>query len=261
MHMVLALTLEHDQYLNNEPGVKTSRERLIAFHFSRGVMQLNNKISSGLAPSERDAAWASGGLLGVLTFSSMKAKTPKDTWPQSESTATDLDWLNITQGKKALLKIADPFRPESIFSSMMAEFLQYAAPSHSESILALENLPPELIHVCGLHKDSTLLENPYLSTASFLGLLWHTKCTLQNIRLFLAFFGSMHPEYKTLLQNKDPVALLLLGIWYKQISSCQQWWIQRRAVLGHQAIAQFLASYCGEGYDISCALQNLNFSF
>jgi hypothetical protein len=61
---------------------------------------LNDKLSTSIEPSERDALWACAGLLGALSFSSIQAKTPEEAWPLKPSSPSDLEWLKMSEGRR-----------------------------------------------------------------------------------------------------------------------------------------------------------------
>ncbi|MCJ1435841.1 hypothetical protein MMC27_005217 [Xylographa pallens] len=247
LHIVLTLTLSHDQYLSNEPSVELSAA--IAFHWARGAALLNRKLSDGIKPSERDALWACAGLLGALGFSSIRAKTPEEAWPLNRSSPSDLDWLKMSEGKKALWQISDPTRADSLFSSLTPWFKQFRSFA-SSSGLGLQNLPPELIHFC--ESDSTILQDnsAYLPSLSFLAHTANMECNTHSLGMFLSFFGRMHPDFRQLAERKDPRALLLLAYWYAKVSRCQQWWLWRRANMECQAICMYLRKCHGDDINI-----------
>ena len=243
---MLTLTIMHDRHLDDESTSKQSTA--MAFHWSRGAALLNDRLSAGIESSERDALWACAGLLGALAFSSIHARTPEEAWPLRRSLSSDLDWLKMIEGKKEIWRIADPMRPDSVFHSMVPNFLQHASPISDRS--HLQKLPPELIQLCRLDDASMQDDNPYVACASFLAQTVTVECSTYNIGMFLSFFGCVHPEYKRLLGQKDPCALLLLAYWYAKVCQCRLWWIWRRAFLECQAICSYLRMYYGDNTNI-----------
>ncbi|MCJ1472113.1 hypothetical protein MMC13_000760 [Lambiella insularis] len=226
----------------------------MAFHWSQGAALLNQKLSTGLDPSDRDPIWACAGLLGALTCSSIHAKTPEEAWPLKQSSSSDLDWLKMSEGKKAIWKIADPLRPDSVFHRVAPDFSQYASVSLS-SMAELQKLPPELLQLCKLDDASKLEHNPYLVSASFLAQTINIECNSQTVGIFLSFFGCMHEDYRLLLAEKDPCAMLLLAYWYAKVSQCQQWWLWPRAYLECQSICRYLTCYHGNDSNILSAVR------
>jgi hypothetical protein len=72
----------------------------------------------------------------------------------------------------------------------------------------------EFIKLYELDTFSTDAENPYRAVATSLAVSLHIDSILPIILGFLSFIGNMRPEYKRLLEKKDPRALLLLAYWY-----------------------------------------------
>ena len=252
LHIVLTLTLMHDRHLGVESNVQQSTA--IAFHWSQGAALLNNKLSVGVAPSERDALWVCAGLLGALACSSIQASAPEEAWPLEQSSPSDLDWLKMCEGKRAIWKIADPLRADSIFHPIAPDFLRFRITPDS-SILELQTLPLELLQLCNIDGASTQENNPYLASAFILAQLINIECNNNNIAMFLCFFGSIHSDYKRLLGQKDPCAMLLLAYWYAKVCQYKHWWIWRRAFLECQAICIYLRLYYGSDGNIMKLLQ------
>lgn len=247
----------HDRHLGI--GSRTKQSAAIAFHCSRGAALLNSRLSGSINPSERDALWACAGLLGASTFASVEATTPEEAWPlKSERSSSDLDWLKMSESKKAIWKIADPSRPDSIFHSLLPDVMRFSSVlpcSLSES--ELRCLPLELVQLCGLAVDSTqaLRDNPYVASASFLARAINVECTTSNVGVFFGFFGCMHPNMKQLICQRDPVALLLVAYWYVKMGQCRQWWIWRRSRLEGMAICRYLRKHYGDDENVLGALR------
>ena len=245
----------HDRYLGVESGVDHSIA--IPFHWSKGAGLLNDKLSNGVKPEERDALWLCAGLLGTLAFASIQAKTPEEAWPLKQSSSlSDLDWLRMSQGKREIWSIADPFRADSLFYPLACHYMQlsnvrpvsYPGPE-------LQTLPPELIELCNIDSMSTVANNPYLATASVLAQLLDLDCGGRNAGKFMCFFGNIHRSFRDLLEQKDPCALLLLAYWYAKISHLRQWWSYDRAALECQAICIHLQTYHEKDSKISRLLE------
>jgi hypothetical protein len=246
---VLTVTLFHEQHLGI--GVGANQSTAIAFHWSQGAALLNSKLSCAIEPSERDALWACAAMLGALVFSSIQAKTPEEAWPLWSS-PSDLDWLTLCEGKKEIWKITNPMRKDSVFHSIIPNFL--ASPSACSNT-DLRKLPPELIELCRLDDIPLQEDNPYLEPAYFLAQMINMECNGQTVGLFLSFFGCISSNYKQLLKQKDSCAILLLAYWYAKMATYRQWWVSRRAVLECQAICKYLRLYHGHDNNILQALK------
>ena len=64
---------------------------------------------------------------------------------------------------------------------------------------------------------------------------------------FLIFISDPQPVYKSLLERKDPRALLIFAWWNAKVSQAgEYWWIQRRVVLEGRAICLYLRWWAKE---------------
>ena len=257
--------MTHESYCDSSSFTQKSpgTEAAIAFHWSSGASLLNEKLSKYVDPSERDALWATAGLLGALAFSSLSATAPSEAWPLKPASPFDLDWLKMTEGKKAIWKIADPTRKDSVFYPHVPDIFKDSS-STSSSTETLQNLPPELVRLCGLSHifsldlGQNLSEelaggsscNPYFATAFFLASTLTTASTAKNLSMFLKFFGTMQPPFKELLKQKDPCAMLLLTLWYCRLCECPLWWSWRRAHFESRAICAYLSSHPVHSMDV-----------
>jgi hypothetical protein len=239
MHALLSLTLMHDRYLSTELNTKLSTTE--AFHWYQGIALFNRKLSGPIQPSERDALWATAVFLGTIAFFYIEAKTPEEAWPLKPPSSLDLSWLRMSDGKKEIWKIAQPLRADSVFQALALENTNFLPTSSTGP--GIEALPSEFIELYGLDATSTADNNPYYIAASSLAQSLNIDSNLSIILNFLSFISYMRPDYKRLLERKDPRALLLLAYWYAKVCQCQRWWIWRRTALECQAICIYLERY------------------
>jgi hypothetical protein len=252
MYVVLTLTLMHDRSLSSSPNTKQSAAE--AFYWYQATVSFNSRLSKPIQPSERDALWATAALLGTIAFFNIEARTPEEAWPLKPPSPLDLDWLRMSDGKKEIWKITDPLRADSVFRLMGPEHHKDFLPTYP-TMLELDALPSELVRLCGLDATSTTDNNPYYAAASVLASLMNIECNRCTIPKFLSFISYTHPDYKRLLERKDPRALLLLAYWYAKVSQYQQWWIWRRVVLEGQATCIYLEKHHGSEANIQKLLQ------
>ena len=239
----------HDRYLGIE---SVEQPTTIAYHWSQGAALMNKKLSSALEPSERDALWACAGMLSLLAFISFESRTPEESWPL-RSSPLDLEWLKLCAGKKEIWKIADPLRGDSVFHSLVPNFLGEPSSCFDPKLL---KLPHEVTQLCNLNDTNLREGNPYLAPACFLAQTIDTNCDNENLALFLSFFGQMQDDYKQLLKQKDPCALLLLAYWYAKMCQYRQWWVWPRTVLECQSICMYLRLHHAEN---ECLIKALSF--
>lgn len=237
----------HDQYLGI--GSPNNNAAASAFHWSRAAALLNERLSAGPEDDERDALWACAALLGALSFCVVEGSTPEEVWPLGSKPEANLNWLRLTEGKKEIWRLANPTRPDSMFRMLSPHFLRYASPN-AASMRQLERLPAAVLRLCAFDEDSLESSNPYYNTASVLAQTLDIECIRDNVGRFLSFFGCMNTEYKKLLHEKDPCAMLILGYWYAKVCHCKQWYCWRRTYLECQAICKYLLQHFGNDADI-----------
>jgi hypothetical protein len=237
MHVILTITAIHDRSLQ---GPLISRRTIPEiFHWSQCAKLLNWKLSQPILPEDRDPLWATAAILGIVSLSSIEGFIPEESWPLKPSDPSDLAWLRMSEGKMAVWNLTDPLRSGSIFNAMSKEYQALFAPI---PMVGIDDIPATLVRLCNLDKYSTCESNPYFVAA-------HTISGLQGLSdepftrsKCLNFISHMQQPFKNLLQEKDPVALLLLALWYTKVHRFM-WFIQHRATVESQSILLYLHRY------------------
>lgn len=242
LHAVLTFTLMHDRILYDPVGTKPSTAE--TFHSYHAAAMFNKKLSEPLKEEEKDAMWGVAALLGSSAYAACEATCAEEAWPLKEHEISDLDWLKMSDGKKAVWKLADPMRESSVFRPAI---VKQNAMKQSEAPRALTNPVlvqsfPYLTQVYRLHSPRSIYDDmhPYFNAASIVERLVPLDCTYRTVMWFLAFIGHMDPEYRRLLGQKDPYAMVLLAWWYAKVLSYNSWWMTRRALFESQAICIYL---------------------
>jgi hypothetical protein len=237
MHASLAVALTYDRHLNGSSDCRrTLRE---CYHWSQSTILFNKRLRQPIKAQDKDPIWGTAAALVILTFSSPDACTPEQSWPLKSSSSSDLDWLRMSQGKMSLWHIVDPLRSDSLFSVMAATFARMHSPLPERGI---DGIPPALAAVCSLQDSSTARNNPYFHAAHGLSQILDLpdrEVTTGHIQLFLR---SVHGPLENLLRERDPVALLLLYLWYRKASR-SIWWIELRARVECPSICMYLQLY------------------
>ena len=245
MHIILTITATHDRYLSITPE-SAKRSMVEAYHWSKGAALLNQKLSNPILPQDRDALWATAAMLGIASVTSIEASNPREAWPLKTYDPNDLDWLDMSQGKDAIWKVTDPLRPDSIFHAMA---LEYRVLNDTPRLCEIEEIPKELVRLCGLDEVSGLQQNPYYLAVSMLVQLRGVRCTQASMTIFLRFAKYMEPAFRNLLHKKDICALLILANWYAPMRQ-SLWWIARRAQLECRAICLYLEKHHPNNKDL-----------
>ena len=250
MHASIAVALTYDRHLS--PGSSGCRRTVEeCYHWSQSTILLNKRLSEPIEPKDKDPIWGTAAALVILTFSCPDAYTPEQAWPlNSSSDSSNLDWLRMSKGKMSLWHMVNPLRPDSIFHVMAATFAHMHSPLPGGGI---EDIPRALATVCNLNSSSTSETNPYFHAAHAVSQILDlpdSEITMGPIQLFMR---SIHGPFEELLRKRDPVALLLLYLWYRK-ASCSIWWIELRARVECPSICLYLRLYHKENGAIQAFL-------
>ena len=236
MHVVQTLTAMHDRFLIESIRSRVSLPEI--YHWTQAVSLFNRKLSSPIVEADRDSLWATAALLGAIAFSSIDATTPEEAWPLKPSEASDLDWLQMSEGKKAIWTIANPLRPDSVFNSLGVEF-DDSYYSYEMFASGIDGIPTAFVKLYEFDVNSSAKTSPYHVAVRVVANTLDVEGIQENIVKFFKFASHMQPEFMTLMANKDPRALLLVAYWYAKIRNAI-WWVHRRATLEGQAICLYL---------------------
>lgn len=238
MHIILTITATHDRFVNNTPG--SHRQSVTeTYHGAKGAALLSQKLSSPILHQDKDPLWASAAMLGISSMTSLEAAGPFEAWPLKPTDKSDLGWLNMTVGKKAIWNATDPFRDDSIFRGMKQTFSQFMEKPPARE---LHELQDEFVDLCHLRSLSDPQKSPYYYAISTLAGLRYLKCNRASVPFWLKFIGFMEPEFRKLLERKDPRALTLIAHWYAPLCG-SVWWIARRAQIECRSICLYLQIY------------------
>ncbi|KAM0229712.1 hypothetical protein ACHAPO_009783 [Fusarium lateritium] len=250
MHASLAVALTYDRFLNTTSYSRRSLEE--CYHWSQSTALFNEKLRQPLKKRDKDPVWGTAAALAVLTFSSPDAYRPEDSWPLNPSTRNDLEWIQMINGKMSLWQMVEPHRKDSVFHVMAATFDQMQSPLPE---VGIHGIPKPLADICLLHDLSTADGNPYFIAAHAVSRVLNlpdSEVTTGHTQLFT---HSLDEVFKALLLEKDPVALLLLYLWYRKAGR-SIWWIELRARVECPAIRMYVQLYHGDDVLVNALLQN-----
>lgn len=248
MHASLAVAFTYDRFMNGSLGCRRTVEE--CYHWSRSTILLKEQLRGPIQTKDKDPIWGTAAALAVLSFSSPDACTPEQAWPLKSSGSSDLDWLRMIQSKMALWDTANPLRPDSLFHVMASTFAHMNSPLPEKGIYGISRA---MVTVCGLKDSSTAENNPYFHAAHAVSQILNipdAEVTAGPIQICIQ---SIHGHFKDLLQRKDPVALLLLYLFYRK-SSRTIWWINLRARLECPSIFLYLQLYHKENSAVQAFL-------
>jgi hypothetical protein len=239
LHSILRFTLMHDRYIYDPLGTPASTAE--AFHAYHAAALFSDVLSApDRSNREKDALWATSALQGACAFAAIEATCAEEAWPLKSAGITDLQWLKLSSGKRAVWQMADPMRKDSAFREIRE--LEHRQRDNILAIArsgALESRLPDLKKLYNL--DSRNAGNcPYASAVVLIGTLMQVDCSHATALWFLSFIMEMEPDFAQLLEDKDPAALLLLSWWYAKILRYNSWWMSRRALFECQAICIYV---------------------
>jgi hypothetical protein len=102
--------------------------------------------------------------------------------------------------------------------------------------------PIELAQLCSLTASSNAENNPYFGAVHMLAKLQELPQHAVSMAGAITFLRSLQRSCKGLLGQKDPVALLLLAMWYFTAQK-SVWYIEQRAIVEGPAICLYLQRY------------------
>jgi len=247
MHAALAMAATHDRYLGTtQPRRRTLREQ---YHSTQCITLFNQKLSEPVRLQDRDPLWATAAMLAILAVSSVEAESIEDSWPLASVSPltysscmhpTELDWINISEGKRTIWNLVDPLRPDSIFYGMRNEYTHlFFAPL---PVAGVEGIPVMLAQLCGLNALSTMENNHYFAGAHAVTRVMRLPYNRRSVATAMDFLFHMHKSFRALSVAKDPIALLLMALWYSEAGRAI-WWLEMRSRVEGPAICLYLQRY------------------
>lgn len=234
MHTSLAVAFIYDRYVNGFTDSRRTPEE--CFHWHQGTALLIDRLRRPIEPQDKDAIWGTSAALAILTVSSPDARSPNESWPLTSSQYSELDWLGMINGKWSLWSVFDPMRPDSIFRVLATTYAQMHSPLPGRGI---DGIPSPLTRICKLQHSSTAETSPFFLAAHAVSQLQEVPDHELTIGQIAVFTPTVYGPFKSLLEKKDPVALLLLYLWYGKARR-GTWWIELRAKVECPAIRLYL---------------------
>lgn len=248
MHASLAVAFTYDRYLNSSVGCPRSLEE--CYHWSQSTALFNKRLREPIEAEDKDPVWGTAAALAMLTFSSLDACTPEQSWPLKSSDSFELDWLRMINGKMSLWHIVNPLRSDSLFRVMAATYADMNSPLPERGT---DGIPRALAAMCLLTGSSTSKNNPYFYAAHAVSRMLDlpdSEVTTGQIQIFTRIISG---PFEDLLRKRDHIALLLLYLWYRKASR-SIWWIELRARVECPSICSYLRLYHKENVAVQAFL-------
>ncbi|KAH8689349.1 hypothetical protein BGW36DRAFT_390715 [Talaromyces proteolyticus] len=237
MHASLAVALAYDRHLNSSLGCRRTVEE--CYHRSQSTTLFNRRLGEPIETRDKDTIWGTAAALVILAFSAPDARTPEESWPLKSSDPSDFEWLRMSRGKMSLWSIANPLRQGSLFRAMESTFAEIHSPLPEKGI---DGIMRPLATLCHLKDSSTPGNNPYFNAAHAVSQIQDLLDSQVKVGQTELFMRSLHGPFESLLRGKDPVALLLLYLWYRKAGR-SIWWIELRARVECPSICSYLRLY------------------
>jgi len=213
-----------------------------------------------LGLAEQAALWTATALLGIIVFAQLDTDTPHEIWPLGPCSTPKVDWVRIGQGKSEVYKMTtlihdDPvFSPLTVIHNPEKEFKLCTG-------LTLGQLPLPFVRLYGLGNDASGEVNHYRPALVQLARVLDPKCPPVQVVMDFWGFTNMPSEFKALLDNRDPRALLILAYWYMRVNQLGVWWLRPRTVLEGRAICAYLEQHYSADPDLQSLLRFPKASF
>lgn len=251
MHGTLAVAAVHERYFEMTPTYRPSLRE--SYHASQFTTLFSKRLSQPIREEHKDPLWAAAGAVAILTFSALTATSPIEAWPLGAPDASDLDWLRLGVGKMKLWQLLNPLRPQSVHRII---FESLAKLHQSVPTRGTNGVSVELVQLCGLDESSTAENNPFFTVAHCLSQLLEAPKGRVSLDSVMNVWGFMNYRFVALLEMKDPVALLLLYLWYTRARE-SRWWISIRAKYELPAICTYLETYHRDNSVIQALISSL----
>ncbi|KAL2370286.1 hypothetical protein RJ035_006317 [Blastomyces gilchristii] len=148
-----------------------------------------------------------------------------------------LNWLLLQSGLRHLLKFTSPYLPHSIWFDV---FMESNDPIFENRQAGAEGIHPGLAELCEIDETTTEETNPYHWPLRMLSPLLELEPPRANFMKLTAFMGRLLPDYTSLLEKKDPRAVLILGYWLAKKCQENHWWMHPRVHAECTAVCMFL---------------------
>jgi hypothetical protein len=238
---ILAVAARHLTHHTADP----SEHRLAEYcHQASALNSFQVALSQPLDQSRADALLLTSMLLNMLAWSLVEDDDPTKSWVFS-SDDDRLGWLVLIMGFKPLLMATASYREPSV---LMPIFLASddEGRSFSRQLFGIDLVPEHrkrLATVGSASQGGSQCRNysgQLLVPITLLSALHRMAARKEDLFKFLQFVGSLEPDFRQLLFERDERALWVFGFWLGLMRQFDHWWCIRRTVRDSEAIRMFL---------------------
>ncbi|OAQ99664.1 hypothetical protein LLEC1_05891 [Akanthomyces lecanii] len=187
-----------------------------------------------------DSVLVSAMMFNLLSFTLDDNDDPARSWVFNQ-VPNRLAWFSMSMGLAPLLINTKQFHERSrlrhIFDASDDEERTY----HGDDPKPLSKVSPHWLRLCGLDYASDDPEHVFYEPVRVLAELLTTPVNNQSFFLYMAFFGKVGAEFRSLLEHDSEPAMWILGYWLGLLCRFDHiWWLSARARRDYRAICIWL---------------------
>lgn len=254
MHTICALTLMQARYSSGGRSQNAPIDE--AYHHYESVLTFSKRVRQPTAPNptESAAVWVTAILSSTISFARIESNHPEEAWPLKSPSQSDLSWLLLGQGKVQIFEMIQPLKKEPQYRGLLPPQAAHIR-ANDTSIRDLQAIPNGLLQLCNID-DIDNSNNPYFDVAVAYAKSLNQDAT-SALLIFFCLVRNVSSDFKSLLLQKNPPALLLLALWYAKLSEMKIWWLQPRVKLEGHAICMFLRRQHRHDHDLQCIMREV----
>jgi hypothetical protein len=266
MHALLAVSTAHLSYLlpiEFDSAQKVRNQVAGAWHWSRGLPLFRRELGAKFRMAEKDktdALLSTMMLLSIHQFMILEEDREftsnmrgDDSWKHSfvfleEGAAREvaLNWLSVHRGFNLVLERSHEHLDDCAWSPLLQDVgrldnLELRQWHLITGVKGRDQVERSFLEICSHATDEMDVTNPYfesLKTVLFLRTMRPIQPEL--FAKMFTFVGRIAPEFRSLIQERDAAALLLVCHWLSLMLGTQLWWATERAERECKAIVIFL---------------------
>jgi len=245
MHMLLAVSYAHQRRCYADKSGTQHLAFLEAVHWQSGLQAYRQYISTTnrrMDGQDFEAVVGTTFLAIIYTFAledeiSLATFFGDDDQPLRRV----LDPLAATGGFRAVQSILGSVNVDSQWNPILSS-TDDSFETFTKDRPGVDGVPDKISRICEMGGDSCPQNNRYHRIARLLTPVMRLKPSSENFPTLLAFSGRTWQDFRPLLLQKDPRALLLLSYWLALLHQVDEWWILRRVRTATAAITEYLSS-------------------
>ncbi len=242
---VAACHLRHMYQANGSLGESTSDTIAacrVAEHYqqSLAIRSFNRALAESFDQESSDSVLISAMMFNLLSFALDDDDDPALSWVFHKAPGR-LAWFSMSMGLTPLLLNTKEFHDQSVLRHIFDASDDEKKTYHGDDAKSLSNVPLHWLRLCGLDYTSDDPDHIFYEPVRILAELFPTRVDNQSFFLYMAFFGKVGTEFRSLLEHDNEQAMWILGYWLGLICRFDHiWWLSARARRDYRAICIWL---------------------